>query len=198
MNEKFLIAGLGNPGKTYEKTRHNVGFEALSLLAGKYRLPFRKRLQWKGAVAEGNIGNADVILVKPLTFMNDSGASVGAALDYLKIELSRLLVVVDDVAIPMGQLRMRTDSSSGGHNGLKSIEEHLLTNRFARLRIGVGYGQGGDLVSHVLSKFSAEEEKFLPEILDRAVRAIEIWLEQGLNRAMDFANRIPSNPSIGE
>lgn len=198
LNEKFLIAGLGNPGKAYEKTRHNVGFEAVSLLADKHRLAFHKRLQWKAAVAEGSIGNADVILMMPLTFMNDSGAAVAAAMHYLKIELSRLLVIVDDVAIPMGQIRMRTDSSSGGHNGLRSIEEHLLTNRFARLRIGVGYGEGGDLVSHVLSRFSVEETKLFPEILERAVRAVEIWLEQGLNRAMDFANRIPSNPSIGE
>lgn len=195
---KFLIAGLGNPGKAYEKTRHNLGFAAVSLLAGKHRLLFHKRLEWKGTVAEGSIGNADVILMMPLTFMNESGKAVAAAMHYLKIELSRLLVIVDDIAIPMGQIRMRTDSSSGGHNGLKSIEDHLQTNRFARLRIGVGYGQGEDLVSHVLSRFSPDEEKLLPEILERTVRASEIWLEQGLNRAMDFANRIPSNPSIGE
>jgi PTH1 family peptidyl-tRNA hydrolase len=116
---------------------------------------------------------------------------------YWEIGLSQLLVIVDDIAIPIGQLRMRTDSSSGGHNGLKSIEEHLQTQNFARLRIGVGDRKEGDLASHVLGRFSSEEELLVPKILERAETAIEIWLEKGLNHAMDFANR-PSNPSNGE
>ena len=149
-------------------------------------------------VAEGAVGESDLLLMKPLTFMNESGVAVAAALHYFKMELSQLLVIVDDVAIPFGQLRMRTDSSSGGHNGLKSIEEHLQTHCFARLRIGVGSSGGGDLADYVLSQFSLEEAKLLPEVLERAVQSIEIWMEQGLNRAMDFANRNPSNPSIGE
>jgi PTH1 family peptidyl-tRNA hydrolase len=119
-------------------------------------------------------------------------------LRYWKIELSRLLVVVDDVAIPVGQLRMRVNSGSGGHNGLKSVEEHLQTNCFARLRIGVGCDDREDLADYVLGRFSAEEQTLFPEILDRAVQAMEIWLELGINRAMDFANQNPSNPSIGE
>jgi len=194
---KYLIVGLGNPGKTYERTRHNVGFEALAALAAKHRLEFHKRLKWKGSVAEGKIGEADAILLMPLTFMNLSGEAVAPLMRYLEVELSRLLVVVDDVAIPLGQLRIRTDSSSGGHNGLKSIEEHLQTIAFARLRIGVGDRQEGDLESHVLGRFSKEEERLVPQILERAVAAIEIWLEKGLNHAMDFANRSPPNPSNG-
>ena len=195
---KFLIAGLGNPGRTYAGTRHNIGFEAVSAFANKHRLEFHQRLKWKAGVAEGRIGNADVVLMMPLTFMNESGAAVAPALHYLNVDLSRLLVIVDDIAIPVGQIRMRTDSSSGGHNGLKSVEEHLQTNRFARLRIGVGDRNEGDLASHVLGRFSKEEEQLVPKILERAVGAIEIWLEKGLNHAMDFANRNPSNPSNGD
>ena len=195
---KFLIAGLGNPGKAYAGTRHNIGFEAVSAFASKHRLEFHHRLKCKASIAEGRIGESDILLMMPLTFMNESGAAVAPAMRYLNVDLSRLLVIVDDIAIPVGQLRMRTDSSSGGHNGLKSIEEHLQTNQFARLRIGVGDRQEGDLASHVLGRFSKEEEQLVPKILERAVGAIEIWLEKGLNHAMDFANRNPSNPSNGD
>jgi peptidyl-tRNA hydrolase, PTH1 family len=186
---KYLVAGLGNPGKTYVGTRHNIGFAAVSALAAKHRLEFRKRLAWKGSIAEGKMGGADLIVMMPLTFMNESGAAVAPALRYLDVDLSRLLVIVDDVAIPMKQIRMRGGGSSGGHNGLKSVEEHLQTNQFARLRIGVGDREEGDLASHVLGRFSKEEEALVPEILERAVEAIEIWLEKGLNHAMDFANK---------
>lgn len=142
---KYLIAGLGNPGKTYVGTRHNIGFEALTAFAAKHKLAFRQRLKWKASVAEGKVGGDDVILMMPLTFMNDSGDAVAPVLHYLGVELAHLLVVVDDVAIPMEQLRIRTDSGSGGHNGLKSIEDRLQTNRFARLRIGVGDRKEGGL-----------------------------------------------------
>ena len=195
---RFLIAGLGNPGKAYDKTRHNIGFEAVSALASKYQLEFHNRLKWKASVAEGRIGGANVVLMMPLTFMNESGAAVAPAMNYLNVDLSNLLVIVDDIAIPVGQIRMRTDSSSGGHNGLKSVEEHLKTIRFARLRIGVGDREEGDLANHVLGRFSKQEEQLVPKILERAVEAIEIWLEKGLNHAMDFANRNPSNPSNGD
>lgn len=194
----FLIAGLGNPGKAYEGTRHNIGFEAVMALATKYRLEFRSRSKWQATLAEGKVGAADVILMMPQTFMNESGASVAPLMRYMNVDLSHLLVIVDDIAIPVGQIRMRTDSSSGGHNGLKSVEEHLQTSRYARLRIGVGDRKEGDLASHVLGRFSKEEEALVPQILERVIRAIEIWLEKGLNHAMDFANRNPSNPSNGD
>jgi peptidyl-tRNA hydrolase, PTH1 family len=186
---KFLIAGLGNPGKAYAGTRHNIGFEAVAALAAKHGLEFQKRLKWKGSVAQGKAGGADIVLLMPLTFMNESGAAVFAVMRYMDVDPSRLLVIVDDIAIPMTQIRMRGEGSSGGHNGLKSVEEHLQTNQFARLRIGVGDREQGDLASHVLGRFSKEEKQLIPEILERAVKAIEIWLEKGLNHAMDFANR---------
>lgn len=198
MADKALIVGLGNPGKSYEGTRHNIGFRALEKLAQKQGLSFKKQPKFKGNLAEGQIGADPVILLVPQTFMNLSGEAVALLMSYLQIELSRLLIVVDDVDLDVGQLRMRINSGAGTHNGLKSVEEHLQTNRYARLRIGVGERLEGDLANHVLGRFSAEEEKLLPEILERAVQAIEIWLDQGITRAMDFANVRPSNPSNGE
>ncbi len=191
-----LIVGLGNPGKSYDGTRHNVGFAAVEKLAKKHGLEFKKRLKFKGALAEGHIGNDPVILLMPLTFMNLSGEAVALVMRTFEIDLSRLLIAVDDVALPLGQLRIRINSGSGGHNGLKSIEECLQTQRYARLRIGVSDRCEGELADYVLSRFSKEEKKLLPEILERGVQAMEIWLDQGLTSAMNFANS--STPSIGE
>lgn len=190
---KALIVGLGNPGKSYEGTRHNIGFAVVEQMARKYNLAFRKQLRFKGSVAEGQVGSASVILLMPLTFMNLSGEAVALVMRYLQIDLSRLLVIADDVDLPVGQLRMRINSSSGGHNGLKDIEQHLQTNSFARLRFGVGDREEGDLASHVLGRFSQEEEKLVPGVLERAVQAIEIWLEKGITSAMDFANVRPKS-----
>lgn len=181
--------GLGNPGKQYEKTRHNIGFAAVEMLAKKHGLVFRKSLRLRGAVAEGTIGGEAVSLLKPLTYMNLSGESVALAMRYRAVELAQLLVIVDDVAIPMGQTRLRINSGSGGHNGLKSIEEVLQTNRYARLRLGVGDREEGDLVDHVLGRFSEEEEKLIPALLERAAEAAELFISKGLTRAMDFINK---------
>ena len=194
----WLIVGLGNPGKEYEGTRHNIGFAILEKLAAKHKLEFRKKQAFHGSLAEGKIGEAPVILLMPLTYMNESGLSVREVAAYRQIELSRLMVVTDDVAIPLGQLRLRINSSAGGHNGLKSVEQHLQTDRYARLRVGVGDRKEGDLADHVLGPFSLEEKKLLPGVLEKSVQALEIWLEKGLTSAMDFANRKPSTPSIGE
>lgn len=188
MVNKALIVGLGNPGKSYDKTRHNIGFAAVEKLAKKHGLSFKKELKFKGLAAEGEIGADPVVILMPLTFMNLSGEAVAEVVRYFQIDLSRLIVLVDDVALPLGQLRIRINSGSGGHNGLKSIEECLQTNRYARLRIGVGDRAEGDLSSHVLGRFSEEEEKLVPAVLERAVQATEIWLDKGITSAMDFAN----------
>ncbi|MBX7066941.1 MAG: aminoacyl-tRNA hydrolase [Parachlamydiales bacterium] len=197
---QFLIVGLGNPGKTYERTRHNIGFEAVDILARKHGLEFKKQLKFKGSLAEGKIGEDEVRILKPLTFMNLSGESVALVMRYFQIDLSRLLILVDDVALPLGQLRIRINSGSGGHNGLKSVEECLQTNRYPRLRIGVGDRDHGDLSDHVLGRFSKEEETLLPSVLERVVQAVEIWLDEGLTSAMNYANKDKnsSSPSIGE
>lgn len=193
---RALIVGLGNPGKSYERTRHNVGFVAVEKWAHKHGLSFKKEPKFKGSIAEGKIGDDSVLLLMPLTFMNLSGESVMLVMHYYQIDLSRLMIVTDDVAIPLGQLRIRINSGSGGHNGLKSIEECLQTNRYARLRIGVGDREEGELADHVLGRFSEEEVKFLPGVLERAVQALEIWLDKGITSAMSFANS--STPSIGD
>lgn len=191
-----LIVGLGNPGKTYDGTRHNVGFAALNKLAQKHGLEFKKEPTFKGSLAKGKIGEDPVLLLMPLTYMNLSGEAVALVMHYYQIDLSRLLILTDDAALPFGQLRMRINSGTGGHNGLKSVEESLQTQRYPRLRIGVGDPAGGDLADYVLAKFSKEEEKLLPGVLDRAVQAVEIWLDKGLTSAMNFANS--STPSIGD
>jgi PTH1 family peptidyl-tRNA hydrolase len=190
---KFLVAGLGNPGKAYENTRHNIGFATLVAFAKKHSFQFSKQLNWKSLVAKGAVDKRELILMMPQTFMNESGNAIAPLFRYLGLQLSCLLVVIDDIALPFGQMRMRGEGSSGGHNGLKSIESQLETRAFARLRIGVGDRKEGDLSSHVLGRFSDEERKLVPEILQRAGQAIEIWLEKGLNHAMDYANR--KNPS---
>ena len=195
---KALIVGLGNPGKSYSRTRHNIGFSVVKKLASKRGFEFKKQLKFKGWIAEGKMGDDSVVLLMPLTFMNLSGEAVALVMHYFQIELPRLMVVTDDVALPMGQLRIRINSGSGGHNGLKSIEESLQTNRYARLRIGVGDRGNGELTEHVLGKFSAEEETLLPDVLERAVQAVEIWLDKGITSAMNFANKDSSTPSIGE
>lgn len=186
-----LIVGLGNPGKAYLHTRHNIGFEGIDKLAEKYRLEFRKALKYKGEVAQGTIGNDPVILLKPLTFMNLSGDAVVSVIRYLQIDLSRLLILTDDVDLPLGQVRLRINSSSGGHNGLQSIEDALQTNRYARLKIGVGDREDGNLADHVLGRFTQEEEKLIPGVLERVVQTVEIWLDKGITSAMNFANVRP-------
>jgi len=187
---KTLIVGLGNPGKQYDKTRHNIGFAAVERLAEKHGLAFKKSLKLQGDLAEGMIAGKPCLLLKPLTYMNLSGESVAQTMRYHSVELAHMLVIVDDVAIPMGQTRLRIDSGSGGHNGLKSIEAHLQTNQYARLRLGVGDREEGiDLASHVLGRFTEEEQKLVPALLERAVEAAELFIINGLTRAMDFSNK---------
>jgi PTH1 family peptidyl-tRNA hydrolase len=188
-NGLYLIVGLGNPGKQYEKTRHNIGFRAVERLAAKHGLSFKNSAKMQGAKAMGTIAGEPCLLLKPLVFMNLSGESVLQAMQYYSVSLEKLLVIVDDVAIPLGETRMRINSSAGGHNGLKSVEECLQTNRYARLRLGVGDRTEGDLSSHVLGRFSEEEEKLVPALVERSVEITETFITNGLTRAMDLANK---------
>ncbi|HEV7738059.1 MAG TPA: aminoacyl-tRNA hydrolase [Chlamydiales bacterium] len=189
MQDVYLIVGLGNPGKQYEKTRHNIGFQAVERLGHKFGLTFKNSAKVKGELAVGTIAQQPCLLLKPLVFMNLSGESVVQAMHYYSVNLEKLLIIVDDVAIPLGETRLRINSGSGGHNGLASIEQQLHTTRYARLRLGVGDRKEGDLASHVLGRFSEEEQKLVPALLERAVEATEFFITNGLTRAMDFANR---------
>jgi PTH1 family peptidyl-tRNA hydrolase len=184
----FLIVGLGNPGKTYEKSRHNIGFRVVEEIARESALTLRKKLLINGRMARGLIEECNVCLFQPGTYMNRSGEAVARVMRKFGIDLENLLVIVDDVALPFGQLRLRSHSSSGGHNGLKSIEENLKTNGYARLRIGVGEQRTTDLASYVLAHFTPDEQKLVPEILGRAAMIAKIWLTEGLTSAMNYAN----------
>ncbi len=177
--ESFLIVGLGNPGKTYDDTRHNIGFRIVKALAEKHKIAFRPSLiRMKGSIGEGTIREREVRLLLPLTFMNESGLSVRKGIDFYKIPLDHLIVVADDVDLPLGTLRLRERGSSGGHKGLKSIEAHLGTQEYARLKVGVGGRENGDLADYVLGKFTSEEQSALPEVIDRALEALELWLTE--------------------
>ena len=184
-----LIVGLGNPGAKYAGTRHNVGFETLDLLARRHGL------EWAAAPkgAEALVANwrmRGAILAKPLTFMNLSGAAVMPQLQFYKIELDDLLVIVDEVQLETGRLRVRPSGSAGGHNGLKSIIGSLGTQGFPRLRIGVGRGDmRRDLADHVLARFDAEERPVIDDAVARAADATELFIAEGSSGAMNRYNR---------
>lgn len=180
----FLIVGLGNPGKAYEKTRHNIGYRVVQEIARRHGFSFRKKFLLKGRVAHGLIQEENVYLFQPETYMNLSGAPIARMMKKHAIAVEQLLIIVDDIALPFGHLRLRSHSGSGGHNGLKSVEVNLGTNQYARLRIGVGEVRTGDLASYVLAPFTPDEEKLVPSILERAADVAEVWLIEGLTSAM--------------
>ena len=179
-----LLVGLGNPGREYAGTRHNVGFMIADRLAAKSRAEFRIEKNWKAAMSKCG----DLLLCKPLTFMNLSGESVRAVSDFYKVAPSEMLVVLDDTALPLGRLRLRTEGSAGGHNGLQSVIEHMGTPAVPRLRIGIGAAEPGEAVGHVLGRFSLEEMPVLEQSLDRAEAAITCVLDRGLEAAMNAFN----------
>lgn len=155
----FLIVGLGNPGTQYENTKHNVGFDVIDLLAEKHNIKVNK-IKYKAVYGEGRIGTRKVVLLKPQTFMNLSGESVSAARTWYKVPDDHILLVFDDVDIPMGETRVKRNGSAGSHNGMKSVIYQLGTDRFPRVKIGIGpKPQGWDLADYVLSRFSPEDRK---------------------------------------
>jgi PTH1 family peptidyl-tRNA hydrolase len=182
-----LIVGLGNPGRKYAGTRHNVGFEVVDALA------VRHRLEWESAPAEALIAkwrSGGALLAKPLTFMNLSGYAVGDLLRYFKVDLADLLVIVDEVQLELGRLRTRGSGSAGGHNGLKSLIEQFGTDQFARLRFGVGRGDARrDLADHVLATFDKDEHPIVAEAIARAADAAEVFVNEGLAPMMNRFNR---------
>ena len=186
----YLVVGLGNPGKDYEDTRHNVGYRVVKALAAKQGIAFRPSLvRAKGSVAEGSVGDKKARLLLPLTYMNESGLAVRKCVDYYKIPIEQVIIVTDDVALPFGQLRLRAQGSCGGHNGLRSVEAHLGTQDYSRLRIGVSNRGEGDLADYVLGRFTQEEQRELPEIVDKAIEALELWLMKGIEIAMQQTNK---------
>ncbi|HEX4085947.1 MAG TPA: aminoacyl-tRNA hydrolase [Chthoniobacteraceae bacterium] len=177
-----LIAGLGNPGREYEETRHNAGFMIVDRLAQRAGIPFRIEPKWNAAIA--NAGG--VLLCKPRSYMNLSGEPLAAVARFYKIDPAQILAVFDDVALPLGRIRIRPSGSSGGHNGMESILRQV--GDIPRLRIGIGAADGRAMVDHVLGKFQTDERPLLAQSLDRAVEAIDFLQQKGIAAAMNQFN----------
>ncbi len=185
-----LIVGLGNPEPRYDQTRHNIGFDAVDSLAKAWSLSWKENKRFQGLIAEGisQYGNK-IRLLKPLTYMNRSGQAVRAVIDWYKIAPGSVLVIYDDMDLPVGRLRIRRSGSAGGHNGMKSIISHLGSQDFPRLRIGIGKSdRKKQTIGHVLGKFAPEEKKVIQEILDISVNAVEKSLKEGVEKAMNIYN----------
>nr|MBA2253582.1 aminoacyl-tRNA hydrolase [Chloroflexota bacterium] len=180
-----IVVGLGNPGRQYEKTRHNVGWMVLDRIADRAGIGGRVKARDAAAVVIGRVDGLDLVLAKPTTYMNLSGVAVRKLLARERAPKSEMLVIVDDFALPLGKLRMRGEGSAGGHNGLRSIIAELETQDFARLRVGIGE-PGRSSVDHVLSRFTPEEQAALDHVLDAAADAVLAWAREGIDRT---ANR---------
>jgi PTH1 family peptidyl-tRNA hydrolase len=194
-----LVVGLGNPGPEYVGTRHNIGFEVVDRLAKKLGWPEVTKKRFDGLTIDGNVellsgGSEKVLLLKPLTFMNLSGKAVQAAMSFYQLAPSDIVIVLDDLALPCGRLRLRGSGSSGGHNGLKDIERALGTNEYPRLRIGIDPApppmRGKD---YVLGRFTTEQRKLLEPAMDRATGAILTWIDKGIESAMSQFNADEKN-----
>ncbi len=181
-----LIVGLGNPGKKYEHTRHNMGFDALDLLADLSMIDIDKE-SFKGLVGRGKIFDQDVYLLKPQTFMNLSGESVQEIVNYFKIDIDDILVIFDDMALPPGKIRLRASGSSGGHKGIQNIIEHLGTDKIKRIRVGIGEPTY-DTIDYVLSKPSKEDQLLIDEAIKEVIEAIKVYLKNNFDVAMSRFN----------
>ena len=182
---EWLVVGLGNPGPKYEWTRHNMGFLVIDELAEREKIPVQ-RLKYKALTNTAVLGGQSVLLMKPTTYMNLSGESVGEAARFYKIPPERVLVISDDVALPQGKLRIRRSGSAGGHNGLKNIISHLGSDQFPRIKVGVGGKPhpDHDMADWVLGKFTGQDRKVMEEAISRAADAVTLFLEQGPDQAM--------------
>lgn len=189
-----LIVGLGNPGNKYDQTRHNVGFVAVDELARFWQITLAEQRKFQGIFGEGLASHGEKIrLLKPLTFMNLSGQSIRAVIDWYKLPAESVLLIYDDMDLPFGKIRMRLSGSAGGHNGMKSAIAHLGTQNFPRLRIGIGSPKteqhpDKDAVSHVLGKFAKSEAETLEKVLQLVVEVVNCSLKQGLPKAMSLFN----------
>jgi peptidyl-tRNA hydrolase, PTH1 family len=186
-----LLVGLGNPGAKYDRTRHNIGFDLIDLLAKRWQINLCEQRRFQGMVGEGlAVAGQKVRLLKPLTFMNNSGQSIRAVMDWYKLTPQEVFVIYDEKDLPVGRLRLRLNGSAGGHNGMKSAIAHLGTQDFPRLRIGIGSPSTAqkETISHVLGRFAPDEQKAIAEVLELSADAIEVMLRHGLEKAMNTYN----------
>lgn len=188
MSDRYLIVGLGNPGPTYASTRHNIGFMAADELAKRHLLTFGKT-EKKALVADGLIAGKRVLLAKPQTYMNESGISVRALVDFYKIDLAQIIVLSDDLDIPLGTLRLRAGGGHGGQNGVRSIISHLGSPEFARVRCGIGRPPGKmNPADYVLKPFMGDDQITARIVVERAANSVETWLKDGIELAMTRHN----------
>ena len=185
----YIIAGLGNPGKNYAGTRHNIGFDTLDVIASKNNIKFNKT-KFRADFGEGIIGGEKVILVKPQTFMNLSGESIRPLRDFYKVPDENIIIIYDDISLPLGKLRLRGKGSAGGHNGMKSIIYQLNTDIFPRIKIGVGAPphEDFDLADYVLGKFGKDEIEILTKTVDKVNDAVESIIRNGVEKTMSKFN----------
>ena len=196
MDNLYLIVGLGNPGGEYARTRHNAGFIVADRLAARWKADWSFEKKFNALLARAELGEHRALLCKPQTYMNASGEAVRAVADFYRVPPSRILVVVDDADLPLGQLRLRPGGSSGGHHGLESLEEQLGTREFARLRIGIGRQPGArEITGHVLGRFSSTETALADRIFNTASDQAQTWLEAGIQKAMSQFNGVLSDPA---
>jgi PTH1 family peptidyl-tRNA hydrolase len=184
-----LVVGLGNPGAEYNRTRHNVGFDVVDLLASEWGLTWQHSKSWHALWAKGE----KAILVKPTSYMNLSGEPLSAVANFYKIAPAEILVVLDDLALELGRLRLRTEGGAGGHNGLESIIVHLGTEAIPRLRIGIGAAPSEGAVDYVLSRFFEEERPVVEKTIERAADAVKCAIDKGVLSAMNLFNKIPES-----
>lgn len=190
----FLIVGLGNPGKEYEDTRHNIGFKVIDNIAKEYNIQINRQ-KFKGIYGDGFIDGEKVILLKPTTYMNLSGESVRELVDFYNIDSDDILVIYDDISLEIGTLRIREKGSAGGHNGIKSIIAHLGSDVFSRIKVGVGQPDG-DLIKYVLGKFTKEDVAVLSESIDAATKATREIIKSDVKTAMNQFNGFKANKKI--
>jgi peptidyl-tRNA hydrolase, PTH1 family len=196
MENLYLIVGLGNPGADYARTRHNAGFLAVDRLVGRWQVSWVYEKKFNARLASAQRGDRRVIVCEPQTYMNSSGEAVGAVLAFYRVLHASLLVVVDDADLPLGELRLRPGGSSGGHHGLESIEQHLGTRDYARLRVGIGRQSGvREITGYVLGRFSSTEAALVDRVLTVASDQVETWLEAGIQKAMSQFNGVVTDPA---
>ena len=197
MENLHLIVGLGNPGAEYAKTRHNAGFLLVSKLAGRWKADWALDKKFNARIARAEQDGNRVLLCEPQTYMNSSGETVGPLMGFYRVPLKQLLVAVDDADLPFGELRLRPGGSSGGHHGLESIEQHVGTREFARLRIGIGRKEGArEITDYVLGRFSSAETELAEKVLTAAADQAEVWLKAGIQKAMSqFNGRVEESKS---
>src|ERR1051325_1269578 len=191
MQDLYLVVGLGNPGAEYSRTRHNAGFLVVDRLAERWRVRWNYEKKFNARVARAEKGDRTALLCQPQTYMNSSGEAINAVAQFYRVPVGRLISVVDDGDLPLGVLRLGPSGSSGGHHGLESIEQHLGTSEFARLRVGIGRTSGArEITNYVLGRFSADEAAVAEKVLMAATDQAECWLTSGIQKAMNQFNGV--------